>query len=118
MDTMLAGGDQYRDARGLPAAITGIQELIQRALIRLTVRKGSFALDPELGSELRRLRGGPSEALDRAALSYAQEALAPLSGQVSAVSATCRPQGQNSMLVDVCVAIDRAYYQLEVNAAR
>lgn len=56
MDTKLYQGDLAADSRGLPFFVDGPRELLQQALIRLSVQKGSFALDEELGSELRNLR--------------------------------------------------------------
>jgi len=78
MDTLLYQGDHATDARGIPVAITGAQELIQRALLRLGIRRGSFAYDRNLGSELYRLSHDTSSATHRAARSYVQEALIPL----------------------------------------
>ena len=56
MDTMLQNGDFARGPGGLLRPIQGVLELTQRAMIRLTVRKGAFPLDDTLGSELYRLR--------------------------------------------------------------
>lgn len=78
MDTLIRAGDHGVCARGYPAVIDGAQEIMQRALLRLCVRKGSFALDPALGSELHRLRFMSGQHLERAALAYVQEALAPM----------------------------------------
>lgn len=75
MDTMLRQGDFARGPGGLPKAIGGREENIQRALIRLTVKKGSFALDPGLGSQLWRLRDVKRGQWEEQALLYAREAL-------------------------------------------
>ena len=50
MDLVLYHGDHRRDERGYPQQAEGTAEKIQQAIIRLTVPKGRFALDPELGS--------------------------------------------------------------------
>lgn len=80
MDILLTNGDHGVDSRGLPRQIAGEELLVQQALIYLSVPKGSFPYDPTLGSELFRLQPDTEENLSRAALSYAQEALAPLAG--------------------------------------
>ncbi len=77
MDTLLSSGDIALDARGRPTVISGVDELLQRALIRLTVKKGSFVYDPELGSRLYTLRAG-SVNLQETAESMVREALSPL----------------------------------------
>lgn len=78
MDTMLQNGDFVRGRGGLPRVINGSEEWIQRAMIRLTVRKGSFPLDPKLGSELHLLRDAKRPYWEEQALLYAKEALADM----------------------------------------
>ena len=80
MDTMLQNGDFVRGRGGLPKAIGGTEELIQRALIRLTVRKGAFPLDPGLGSQLYLLRDAGRAHWEDQALLYAKEALEKMPG--------------------------------------
>jgi phage gp46-like protein len=115
LDTLLAGGDHARNSRGVPITLTGERELIQRALLRLCVRKGSFAPDPGLGSELyklaqaRALAGGD---LERLALSYAQEALLPIP-QVSVTSVSLKKGGGAPELI-VTLKINENQYALEV----
>ena len=52
MDTLLKDGIISANANGLPVQVSGIDEITQRALIRLSVRKGGFIYDPDLGSDL------------------------------------------------------------------
>lgn len=113
MDTLLVGGDHFLNHRGLPAAVTGTAELAQRALIRLSVRRGAFPLDPGLGSELHRLRGAKSEALPRLALAYAREALAPMAG-VTVEGVTVARQDRDALTVLVRIACEGQTEQLEV----
>lgn len=116
MDTLLVGGDHYRDSRGLPVAVTGDEELIQRALIRLGVRRGAFPADPGLGSELHKLRespGAPGLSLDRIARSYVQEALAPMTELAVQDVAVTRPEA-DCLLVAVTVSVRGTRYPLEV----
>ncbi len=56
MDTWLYRGDHKRNEQGFVEKISGGMEKIQQAIIRLSVPKGSFALDEELGSKLSMLR--------------------------------------------------------------
>ena len=88
MDTQLQYGDFVLDGRGLPVSITGIQEIAQRALIRLTVRRGSFALDPQLGSNLYRLPANSPDIVDQLAFQYVTEALQPMP-QLKILQVTC-----------------------------
>lgn len=113
MDTLLSGGDHALDGRGLPATIDGDRELVQRALIRLQVRRGSFAADPALGSDLHKLRGARPEALGRLALAYAQEALSPMTG-VAVEAADVTRTGRDTLLVAVRIAHRGQIYPLEV----
>ena len=75
MDLVLYHGDHRRDERGYPQQAEGTAEKIQQAIIRLTVPKGRFALDPELGSRLYELGTGNREPgrLQELALEYAQD---------------------------------------------
>lgn len=78
MDTLLQEGDMRRGTRGLPCTVTGAEELIQRAIIRLSVRRGSFALDPALGSELYKLGACNAASLAATAENFVRQALLPL----------------------------------------
>lgn len=78
MDLQLQEGDLARDSRGRPIAISGVEELLQRAMIRLSVRRGGFACVPELGSDLHLLKREPPQRMEQTALAYVQEALYPL----------------------------------------
>lgn len=56
MDTALSNGDFLVNSRGRPISISGVQEILQRVLITLSVRKGSFIYDLNLGSDLYKLK--------------------------------------------------------------
>jgi phage gp46-like protein len=114
LDTLLSGGDHACNSRGVPVKLTGDRELIQRALLRLCVRKGSFAHDPALGSELYKLaqaRAFGNPDIERLALSYAQEALLPMP-QVSVAGVTLRKGGGTPELT-VTLKINENLYALE-----
>ena len=103
MDILLKNGDHARDGRGLPRQLEGLSEYLQQALIRLSVRKGSLARDPDLGSELYRLATARTEWRDRLAMSYAQEALAPIR-ELTVLSARCGRAGADVLTVAVELA--------------
>lgn len=82
MELRLRDGDYVPDGQGGMERVEGAQELLERVLWKLAVRRGSFPLLPELGSRLYLLpRAKPGE---RAALAaqYAAEALADEAGLV------------------------------------
>jgi len=112
MDTLLYSGDHATDARGMPFPITGTQELVQRALLRLAVRRGSFVHDRNLGSELYRLSRDTSAATLRAAKSYIQEALIPLP-ELAIGDVDCKIQGER-MVITVELSHDGRRYSLEL----
>lgn len=108
MDTMLQNGDFARGPGGLLRPIQGVLELTQRAMIRLTVRKGAFPLDDTLGSELYRLRDVKKPHWQETALLYAREALSPLPQvEVEGVSVAYSYENQ-AILLDYRLKIDDA----------
>ena len=113
MDTLLNRGDHAVDSRGIPIVINGVDELMQRALIRLGVRKGCFFDDPELGSELYRLPAADNETVNRLALSYVQEALLSLPG-LRVISVDCARIRGDILQITVRLFHDYKTYQLEV----
>lgn len=76
MDNLLANGDMVLNHCGDVQSVDGLKEIIQRVLIRLTVRKGNFPYDPQLGSELYHLDLHSTD--DFTLLSIVREALAPI----------------------------------------
>lgn len=77
MDTALRDGDFAVSAAGIPFPVRAAPELLQRALIRLTVPRGSFPYDPALGSSLHAL--DPADpGFYQQAFQAVQEALIPL----------------------------------------
>lgn len=97
MDTLLENGDMKRGAHGMPELAGGARELVQRAMIRLSVRRGSFAPDSTLGSELYTLGALPARGLDAAALNLVRQALLPLAG-VTVTGASCLRLGDSLRL--------------------
>ncbi|MCL2857683.1 MAG: hypothetical protein FWE19_08220 [Oscillospiraceae bacterium] len=115
MDTLLENMDHAAGQDGHPVTITGARAAAQRLLIRLSVRAGSFAPDPGLGSRLHKLSpalAGPER--DRLALHYAQEALLPEGAKVC--SARTRPiRGKSEALaISLQVSLGGERFPLEV----
>lgn len=114
MDTLLEHRTHAVDEGGQCVTICGARALIQRLLIRLCVKKGSFAPDPELGSELYKLPDCPQAQRDRMALHLAQQALLPeLRARV--MDACCRLD-EDTLIIGVTVEANGISYPLEVLA--
>lgn len=77
MEIVLEGGRYTAAKTGGLETVTGTKELAQRISMKLTARRGGFALWPSYGSRLHTLAGGvkPSERLT-AARQFITEALA------------------------------------------
>lgn len=92
MDSKIYNGDHVQTGNSI-AEVSGNAELLQRALIRLAVRKGEFTPDPTLGSRLYTLRTCKHAQLTAAARALGNEALLPMGLEVSAVNATVLENG-------------------------
>ncbi len=79
MALRLRDGNYVPGPSGLPEEVSGLEELLQNALLRLTIPKGSFPYGRELGSGLGDLDAGAEHAADRAA-ALAGEALLDMPG--------------------------------------
>lgn len=110
MDTALINGDFIRDSNGRPKQIGGIQELLQRAAIRLKVPIGSFVYDARLGSRLHSLKPG-DDALNAKALAMAQEALESLP-QLTVAGVVC--SGNEPLTVAVLLQYNGGEAEIEV----
>ena len=72
----LREGDYCPNGEGAFQQVSGAEELLERVLFKLSVRRGSFPLLPELGSRLYLLPREKPSAREALAASYAAEALA------------------------------------------
>lgn len=79
MALKLEHGTYTLGASGLPEQVSGLEELEQNALLRLSIPRGSFPYDWELGSGLGDLDREEEHAAERAA-ALANEALLDLPG--------------------------------------
>lgn len=66
LDTALYNGDFLLDNRNRMIEISGIDEILQKVFIILSVKKGSFCYDRNFGSELYKLRNYEDHLEDRA----------------------------------------------------
>ena len=55
MELLLQHGDHSRNGQGFLQEVDGAQQLVQRAMVRLTVPKGKFVLNPQLGKSWAQL---------------------------------------------------------------
>lgn len=78
MDTAVSNGNFICDSQNHLIELNGYNELLQRVLIRLCVKKGSFVYDENLGSRLYTLKASDAN-LPQKALSLIREALIDLS---------------------------------------
>ena len=94
MENLLRDGDYVPNGFGGFTRLYGTQELLARALFKLTCRRGSFPFLPELGSRLYE-RGSlrPSER-EAAAKIYCEQALQGMGVSVDEVKLTQLPSGQ------------------------
>ena len=76
MELELRNGDYVRAGGARLRRVDGQEALLQRVLIRLTARRGTFPFWETLGSRLWQLGRMPSGARLSAALQYVAEALA------------------------------------------
>ena len=115
MDTLLENMDHATGPDGKSVTITGLRALAQRLIIRLSVREGSFAPNPGLGSRLHKLPLAATGAeRDRLALHCAQRALLPEGVEV--LGATTGPvRGEPGVLaVSLQVSLGEKKFPLEV----
>lgn len=80
MELKIKDRDYVADGAGGLVRVSGWDELLERVLFKLSVRRGSFALAPELGSKLHLLWREKGESRATAAKQYVAEALADEKG--------------------------------------
>ena len=111
MELKIKDRDYVPDGSGALVRASGREELLERVLYKLSVRRGSFPLMPELGSELHLLWREKGERRETAAKRYVAEALAEEAGvTVSGVSLE-----QKSDLLLLCAALLYEGETLEVS---
>lgn len=114
MDTAISDGDFMLDSNGIPISIYGIQEILQRALIRLTVRKGSFIYDTNLGSDLYKIKKTASTNIKSRALSMVKEALKPMSNVLVDDVSTEFINSSENLKLNVVLRVNNNKKEMEV----
>ena len=100
MELMVRGGDYLPDGRGGFRRAEGDDELLQRVLWKLSVRRGSFPFLPELGSRLYLLPREKPGAWEALARQYAVEALRG-EAELEVTGVTAAPAGAGALEVPV-----------------
>ena len=94
MELELRNGDYIADGVGGLRRVRGREALLQRALFRLTARRGAFPFWESLGSRLWTLGRVPAAERRAAARQYVAEALAEEPVTVEDVTLEQRPNGR------------------------
>ncbi len=81
--------DTAQTIQGWPIHVDGVEEIAQSILLRLSVPRGSFRLDPTLGSRLYALPRGSASQLETFARQAVEEAVAEMPG-VLLTGVSCR----------------------------
>ncbi len=108
MTVKLENGVYALGPGGRPEEISGLDELLQNAALRLTIPKGSFPYGREFGSRLDRLDRQEEHAAEQA-VSLANEALLDLPG-VSAESAELLETGELCFTLSTPLGKGRVVY--------
>lgn len=113
MELMLTQGDYATDHRGIPRALDGVGDIIERAMRCLRARRGTFPLLPDFGSTLHLLRA--SSAAESDADAMVREALAGIDEiRVSQVRAAV---GNESAQITILLTIGETNYQVKAGVA-
>lgn len=77
MDTALENGDFKLNSKGYPVMIDSYEEILQRIIIRLICKKGSYVYNRDLGSEFYKIKMGniSRNNIEKQAIDYAKKAL-------------------------------------------
>ena len=94
MENLLRDGDYVPNGFGGFTRLYGTQELLARALFKLTCRRGSFPFLKDLGSRLYELGSLRPSEREAAAKIYCEQALQGMGLSVDDVKLTQLPSGQ------------------------
>ena len=107
----LYAGEYLGDRNGGFQHVTGFDELLQRALMKLTARRGGFAMIPDFGSRLHLLSRESADRRETAASEYVHEALRDEELEIESI----RLGGdQNGMHLSVTLSAESGRGVLEV----
>lgn len=112
MENLLRDGDYVPNGFGGFTRLYATQEVLARALFRLTCRHGSFPFLPELGSRLQELGREKPSAREAAAKIFCASALRDMELEVDDVRLTQLPDGHARM--EVWLTVEDEKQALEV----
>lgn len=104
MELKFDGGRYVRNGYGGFVTVSGSDELLQRALMRLSARRGSFFPLPDFGSELHKLLSMKKSQRAAAAQRMVYEALEP-EKDITASGVDYRETGDGSAAITVSLAL-------------
>lgn len=114
MAAVLHNGDYVPDGTGGFEKKDGVQGLLCEALFRLSVKRGSFPLLPELGSRLHLVGREKPSARNMAARQYALEALEGLDVTVDDATVTLLPNGVAQIRVTLLAAGESVELEVKI----
>ena len=117
MELKIRNGDYIADGIGGERRADGAEALLERALFRLSVRRGSFPFLPELGSELYRLGHEKPSARAAAAKLYAAALAEETALTVEDVELTERGDGAMALRVLLTADGESAALEMTVRGA-
>ena len=98
MELKIRNGDYIADGIGGERRADGAEALLERALFRLSVRRGSFPFLPELGSELYRLGHTAAALAEETALTVEDVELTERGDGVMALRVLLTADGESAAL--------------------
>lgn len=99
MENLCRAGDYVPDGFGGFVRLRAERALLQRALFKLSVRRGSFPFFPALGSRLYLLGQEKRTSRDDCARQYAAEALEGMGLSVTQAKVVTLPDGKANVTV-------------------
>lgn len=114
MELKFDGGGYVKSGYGGFVTVSGRDEILQRALMRLSARRGSFFPLPDFGSELHTLLSMKKSQRAAAAQRMVYEALEPEKG-ISATGVDYRETGDGAAVVTVALEFSGGNGEVSVN---
>lgn len=113
----LRNGDYVPNGVGGLRRVSGREALLQRALFRLTARRGTFPFWEDLGSRLWQLGQVPAAGRQAAAQQYVAEALADEKGLVvENVELAAGPDGRAALTAELSYAGEKLPVAMNIQA--
>ena len=112
MELKIKDGDYVPDGSGGFVVVSGTEELLQRALLNLTARRGTFLFRKDFGSRLWELGRVQPSARRAAAMQYTAEALAD--EQLTVDDVELEDAGDGTLRLRVWLQTERGEYPLRL----